>query len=85
MYTTECYMEIEGYDTRIAITKMKSFIETFSHANIALTYTNKDEYGNSDDTNTSFLRKTHFLLQIPWFYYSGILLIPVEIKIKKDV
>ncbi|MEB2279653.1 hypothetical protein LAV73_06515 [Lysinibacillus xylanilyticus] len=82
VYDPEYYMEFEGHDIRIAITKMKSFIETFNLANISLTYTNKDEYNNSDDMNIAFLRKSHvrhsvldlnncfdLLLQIPWFYF----------------
>lgn len=74
-------MEIEGFDIRIAVTKIKSYIETFSHANISLTYTNKSEHSN-DDLETIFLRKTHcrhaildlnnsfdLLVQIPWFTF----------------
>ncbi|MFJ8244760.1 hypothetical protein [Peribacillus asahii] len=80
---SEKYMEIQGFDVRLAVQKMNDFLDTLGDATIALTYANKDEYEDSS-RNILFVRRIHIrhaiidfnncfdlLLQIPWFYYRG--------------
>ncbi|MEI2362747.1 hypothetical protein [Priestia megaterium] len=78
----EKYMEMEGYDIRLAVQKMNDFLDTLGDATIALIYSNKDEYKNNNSREALFVRRIHIrhaiidfnncfdlLLQIPWFYY----------------
>ncbi|PHC29325.1 hypothetical protein COE95_18305 [Bacillus toyonensis] len=78
----EYYMEIQGYDTRLAVSKINDFIETIGDASIATTYSNKDEHRNSSLTEANIIRRIHIrhaiidfnnsfdlFLQIPWFFY----------------
>lgn len=78
----EYYMEFEGHEVRLAISKMKAFMETLGDAYLSITYSNKSEYNNTNSTETNMIRRIHtrhaiidlnnsfdLLLQIPWFYY----------------
>lgn len=75
------YMEIEGYDCRVAVSKTNDFSETLGDANLSLIYSNSKEYKNNDREKL-LVRRIHLrhailnlnscydlLLQIPWFYY----------------
>ncbi|MEK4014172.1 hypothetical protein [Peribacillus sp. FSL M8-0224] len=82
LLSPEKYMEIEGFDTRLAVQKMEDFLETLGDATISLIYSNKDEYKEESKRDALFIRRTHIrhaiidfnncfdlFLQIPWFYY----------------
>ncbi|MEH7504071.1 hypothetical protein V7152_18990 [Neobacillus drentensis] len=77
----EYYMEMEGYDTRLAVAKINDFIETLGDASLSITYANKDEHINASENELKIIRRIHsrhaiidlnnsfdLLLQIPWFY-----------------
>lgn len=78
----EHYWELEGYDVRLAVSKINDFYETFNDASLSILYANKDEHENSAGIELNLIRRIHtrhaiidlnnsfdLLLQIPWFYY----------------
>ncbi|MGN0594186.1 MAG: hypothetical protein ACI4I6_03450 [Hominimerdicola sp.] len=79
LFTPEYYLEIPGYDCRIAVMKL---IDARNTMGMALFSLECIDTGKTDDTNKIFARTVHLrhaiydlnssfdlLLQIPWFFY----------------
>ena len=83
LYGPECYHEIKGFDSRIAIMKLLAAIETMGHAQMSLIYySDIDKKGKKDDIDDNMAKSIHLrhaimdlnnsfdlLLQIPWMFY----------------
>jgi len=78
----ESYMEVEGYDVRLAINKANDFIRTLGDARLSLLYADKEEHQIDDERLLNIIRRVHIrhavmdynncfdiLLQVPWFLF----------------
>ncbi|WP_156922551.1 hypothetical protein [Cohnella thermotolerans] len=78
----ELYMELQGFDVRLAIMKTRDFLQTLGDAQLSLTYADKREHEIGDERLLNIISRTHIrhalidyngcfdlLLQIPWFLF----------------
>lgn len=80
LHPPEYYMEVEGFDIRLAILKINDFLETLGDAYISLIYANPLEHQGASEKEL-IIRRIHLrhavidlnnsfdlLLQVIWFY-----------------